>query len=275
MAGDPPLNQVVTQTWETGVRATLAGGTRVKLTLYRAENRDDLLFVAAPTTPQAGFFRNFGRTRREGLEAGIAQRFGAITVGANYTYLDATFQSFETVPGASNSSNSVATANPANRGVEGGTILVRPGDRIPLIPQHLLKAFVDYQATPALLLNLNVIAVGSSYARGNENNQQQADGAFYMGSGKSAGYAVLNLGAQLEVQPRLLLFAQINNLLDRRYSTATMLSPAGFTENGTFIARPFANPNAVQHATFYSPGAPRAGWIGIRYTFEDPGKHTR
>jgi outer membrane receptor protein involved in Fe transport len=144
-----------------------------------------------------------------------------------------------------------------------------------LIPQHLLKAFVDYQATPALVVDLNAIVVGSSYARGNENNQQQPDGQFYMGSGKSGGYAVFNLGAQYRLQPRLFLFAQINNLLDRQYSTASLLSPTGFAENGSYIARPFANPNAVQHATFYSPGAPRAGWIGIRYTFEDPGKHTR
>ena len=216
MAGDPALKQVVTQTWETGVRAMLATGIHAKLALYRAENRDDILFVAAPAVPQSGFFRNFGRTRREGLEAAIMHRIGSVSVGANYTYLDATFQSSESVPGASNSSNSIATANPANRGVGGGTIQIRPGNRIPLIPQHLLKAYVDYQATPTLSFNVNVIAVGSSYARGNENNQQQSDGAFYLGSGKSSGYALVNLGAQYRVQPRLLLFAQINNLLDRQ-----------------------------------------------------------
>jgi len=270
MAGDPALKQVVTQTWETGVRATLATGIHAKLALYRAENRDDILFVAAPAVPQSGFFRNFGRTRREGLEAAIMHRIGSVSVGANYTYLDATFQSSESVPGASNSSNSIATANPANRGVGGGTIQIRPGNRIPLIPQHLLKAYVDYQATPTLSFNVNVIAVGSSYARGNENNQQQSDGAFYLGSGKSSGYALVNLGAQYRVQPRLLLFAQINNVLDRQYSTAALLSPTGVTETGSFIARPFANPDAVQHATFYAPGAPRTGWIGVRYSFDDP-----
>ena len=60
----------------------------------------------------------------------------------------------------------------------------------------------------------------------------------------------------------------MNNVLDRKYYTASLLSPTGFTANGNFIARPFANPDAVQHATFYAPGAPRAGWIGLRYAFE-------
>jgi len=265
MAGDPPLNQVVTRTLEVGARGTLPRGTSWSVSAFRAENTDDILFVAAPASPQSGFFKNFGKTRRQGIELGVRSGVGRLTVGANYTYLDATFQSFETVPGASNSSNSIA-ADSANRGVEGGTIQVRPGNRIPLIPQQLLKANADYHVTPSLSVNLNVIAVGSSYARGNENNAQQPDGVFYLGSGKSGGYAVLNLGTQYRVESRLLLFAQINNLLDRQYSTAALLGPTGFDNNGNFIARPFANVDAVQHATFYAPGAPRIVWVGLRYS---------
>lgn len=268
MAGDPPLNQVVTRTWETGLRTTFASGTRLNVALFSAESSDDILFVAAPDTPQSGFFKNFGKTRRQGLELAINQRLGNVSLGANYTYLDATFRSAETLPGASNSSNSVAAANPGDRGVEGGTIQVSPGDRIPLIPQHLLKGYVDYQVTSALSFSVNTITVGNSYARGNENNAHQPDSTFYMGSGRSGGYTVLNIGSQYRVEPRLLLFAQINNVLDRQYYTASLLSPTGFTSNGNFIARPFANPDAVQHATFYAPGAPRAGWIGLRYAFE-------
>ena len=268
MAGDPPLNQVVTRTWEAGLRGAYARGGRWAVTAFRAENTDDILFVAAPATPQSGFFKNFGKTRRDGLEVSLGQTFGSISIGANYTYLDATFRSLETVPGASNSTNSVAAADPANRGVEGGTIQIRPGNRIPLIPQHILKAHVDWQATPMLSFDVNAIAVGSSYARGNENNAQQSDGVFYMGSGKSAGYAVLNLGSQYRVDPQFVLFAQVYNLFDRQYSTASLLGPTGFTANGNFIARPFANPDAVQHATFYAPGAPRTAWIGLRYSFE-------
>jgi outer membrane receptor protein involved in Fe transport len=270
MAGDPPLDQVVTRTWETGLRTTLPFGTHLKVSLFRAENSDDILFVSAPNTAQSGFFKNFGRTRREGLELSAAQPLGRLTLAASYTYLDATFQSLETLPGAANSSNSAASANAANRGTEGGTIQVQPGDRIPLIPQHLLKAYADYQVTPSFLVSLNTIVVGSSFARGNENNAHQPDGTFYLGSGKSGGYAVFNLGSQWQIEPRLMLYAQMNNLLDRHYSTGALLGATAFTSSGNFIARPFANPDAIQHATFYAPGAPRSVWVGLRYTFERP-----
>ena len=268
MAGDPPLKQVVTRTWEAGVRGALARAGKWAVTVYRAENTDDILFVAAPAAPQSGFFKNFGKTRRDGLELSLSQSLASVSAGASYTYLDATFRSFETVPGASNSANSVAAADTAARGVEGGTIQIRPGNRIPLTPQHIFKAHVDWQTTPMLSLGLNVIAIGSSYARGNENNAHEQDGVFYLGNGKSAGYAVLNLGSQYRVDPQLVLFAQVYNLLDKKYATTSLLSPTGFTAGGSFIARPFANPDAIQHATFYSPGTPRTGWVGVRYSFE-------
>src|SRR5688572_29309632 len=250
MAGDPPLNQVVTRTLEAGVRGVLATGWRWNAGVFRAENKDDILFVAAPAT-QAGFFKNFGKTRRQGVELGLSgQAARGVGVGLYYTYLDATFQSFETLPGASNSTNSVAAADPDDRGEEGGTIQVRPGNRIPLIPRHMLKANLAFDVTPTFSVDLNVVAVGGSFARGNENNAHQPDGSFYLGPGRSGGYAVLNLGSQYRIEPRLMLFAQITNLLDREYSTASLLGATGFDANGNFIARPFANVDAVQHATF-------------------------
>ena len=268
MAGDPPLNQVVTKTWEAGLRGMYAGGTRWNAGVFRANNDDDILFVAAPNQPQSGFFKNFGKTRRQGVELGLNSNVGKLTFGANYTYLDATFQSPEIVPGGNNSSNSLATG--AVKGLEGGTIQIVPGNRIPLVPQHIFKLFADYQYTPSLLVNMNVIAIGNSYARGNENNAQQPDGTFYQGPGKSGGYAVLNMGSQYRFEPRLTLLTQVNNVLNREYSTASLLGPTGFTNNGNFVARPFANPDAFQHATFYAPGAPRTFWVGLRYTLDAP-----
>ena len=57
------------------------------------------------TSEQTGFgyFRNFGETRRQGIELGVnGARSAASTFGAGYTFLDATFQSEETVNGESN-----------------------------------------------------------------------------------------------------------------------------------------------------------------------------
>ena len=111
------------------------------------------------------------------------------------------------------------------------------------------------------------MASSRSYARGNENNRHQADGLYYLGPGTSPGYAVVNLGARYPVSRRLELFARINNLFDRHYYTAAQLGPTGFTDTGTFIARPFPSVGGdypIVHATFYAPGAPRGAWGGAR-----------
>lgn len=271
LAGDPPLKQVVAKTWELGLHGTLADNLRWNAGVFRAENHDDILFVAAPTNTQFGYFKNFGKTRREGLEAGIGGKLGKLRFDTNYSYLNATFQSPETINGNGNSSNDTALAG--EPGIN-GNIHIRPGNRIPLIPRHLFKAGAEYQFTSAFSAGLNMIAVGSSYARGNENNLHAPDGVVYFGSGKSGGYAVFNLNAQYQLDKSLRFFAQINNLFDRKYSTGAQLGPTGITPNGTFIARPLpataGGDFPLFHSTFYAPGAPRTGWIGVRYTFDTP-----
>ena len=269
MAGDPPLNQVVTKTWEAGLHGSLTENLQWNAGVFRAENVDDIMFVAAPN--QAfGYFRNFGKTRREGLELGLRGRQSRLTFGANYSLINATFESPETLTATNNSSNNAALRGDA----ENGSININPGNRIPLVPQHLLKVFTDYRASPALTLNLNMLAVGSSYARGNENNQHQPDGSLFLGSGKSGGYAIFNLGMQYQIEPALRFSGSIQNLFNRDYSSAAQLGPTAFDANGNFVARPFAPPAAnndvIRHATFFAPGSPRTVWIALRYTFDAP-----
>ena len=133
--------------------------------------------------------------------------------------------------------------------------------------------YADYQITGAFSAGLNVIAIGDSIARGNENNLHTPNGTRYFGEGKAGGYTIFNLSAQYRVDKQLKFFAQINNLFDCKYNTAAQLGPNGFTANGSFIARPFpavAGEFPVQQATFYAPGAPRTAWIGVRYQFDMP-----
>jgi outer membrane receptor protein involved in Fe transport len=261
MAGDPPLAQVVTRTMELGVRG---GSARLQWNagLFNAVNRDDILFVA---DNQAGFgyFKNFGKTRRRGVELGLAANAGNLTAGLHYTFLDATYQSRETVDGSSNSSNDRALAG--EPGVD-GTIGIDKGDRIPLVPRQLFKLSLDYAVTPAFTLNGGLVATSSALARGNENNRHQPDGVHYLGQGYSAGYVVANLGATLQLSQRWQIVASINNLFDTRYSTAAQLGATGFDTNGNYVARPFAgNPDALRHSTFYAPGAPRQIAVSLHY----------
>jgi outer membrane receptor protein involved in Fe transport len=263
LAGDPPLKQVVTRTFEAGLRG---GGSERKINWevgwFRANNHNDILFVASEQTG-FGYFKNFGETRRQGVEVNLNSHISRLRIGGGYTFLDATYQSTETIDGSSNSTSS------EGHGLE-GTIQVNPGNHIPLIPQHMLKGYADLQATSKLSIDLDLIAVSSAYARGNENNQHQADGVYYLGPGKSGGYAVLNLGAHYQLNRRFQLFMQINNLLDRKYYTAALLGGTGITPAGTFLARPLpaiSGEFPVIQATFLAPGAPIGAWGGIKIRF--------
>jgi outer membrane receptor protein involved in Fe transport len=264
MASDPPLQQVVTRTLELGMRGRLADKHVWSAGVFRAVNDQDILFVASEQTGY-GYFRNFGQTRRQGLELSLS---GAIspewTYAVHYNWLQATYQSDETVAGNSNSSNSSNSAGP---GLE-GNIAVKPGDRIPMTPSQMLKLQVVWKPNAQWRWGLDMQSVGRSIARGNENNAHEADGTYYSGAGHNPGYAVFNLSGQYALQPGWTLTGRINNLFDTRYSTAAVLSPNAFNGNA-LVARPFGpvNNDSLRHGTFYAPGAPRNLWVGVRYAF--------
>ncbi|MBY0464482.1 MAG: TonB-dependent receptor, partial [Burkholderiales bacterium] len=267
MAGDPPLKQVVTKTIEGGVRGMTDAGLTWNVGAFRAVNHDDIQFVA---DDQAGFgyFKNMGKTRRQGLEWGLSGKVGALKLGANLTWLDATYQSTETFNGTGNSSNSSATSGV--RGID-GSITVRPGDRIPLLPRQILKLSAAYKASPTLSFGASVLSQGSMYARGNENNAHQPDGVYYLGSGKVERFTVVNVSVNYKPVPRVELFFKVDNLFNTHYKTSAQLGSTGFDKNGNFVARPFApvaGQYPVQQATFYAPGAPRSFLLGLKYLFD-------
>jgi outer membrane receptor protein involved in Fe transport len=266
LAGDPPLQQVVARTIEAGLRGHYEGRLNWSVGGFRTQNNEDILFVASAQNG-FGYFKNFGKTLRQGADINIDGRFWRLNLGGGYTFLSATYQSAETVTGNSNSTNDSALIG--QRGLD-GIIRITPGNHIPLIPQHMLKAFASLQATKKLTVDLNFVAVSTSYARGNENNLSQPDGRIYLGPGTSPGYGVVNLGAHYQVHKRAQLFLQINNLLDHRYYSGAQLGPTGFNDSGNFIARALPAINGdfpVVRATFYAPGAPIGAWGGVKITF--------
>ncbi len=275
LASDPPLRQVVTGTWEAGLRGKpelpFIHNLNWNAGAFRSDNRNDILFVSSVQTG-TGYFKNFGKTRREGFDASLDGRVGRVTWGLDYTFVLATYQSSETVDGSANSTSSAALAG--TPGLD-GNIYIQPGDRIPLIPKQSGKAHVDFEATSKLAFDLNEVAVSSAYARGNENNAYRADGVYYLGPGVSPGYAITNFRAHYDLTKRLQLAVQIDNLFDRPYYTAAQLAHTGETAQGAFISRPFpayvSGPGAgsypVQSAAFFTPGAPRRVWVELLMRF--------
>ncbi|MBV8818234.1 MAG: TonB-dependent receptor [Acidobacteriaceae bacterium] len=266
VTSDPPLRQVVTRTVEAGVRGRSETRLNWSAGWFFAQNHDDILFVASTQTNN-GYFKNFGETRRQGVEVHAGGRMGRLTLNGNYTFVDATYRSSETLSGSSNSTSDTAMAG--DPGMD-GVIQVVPGDRIPLIPHHILKTFADVQITEKLSGELEFLAASQSYARGNENNLQSPDGTYYLGSGISPGYGVLNLAAHYQLQKHVHLSVEMNNLLNHRYYTAAQLAVTGFSAQGTVLARPFPAVNGnypLVNSTFYAPGAPFGVWGAIRFLF--------
>jgi outer membrane receptor protein involved in Fe transport len=261
MAGDPPtLKQVVAKTFEAGVRGKFGGVAKWNISAYRATNNDDLQFIASNSTG-AGYFSNVGKTRRQGMDFGLNGFTGDFRWSAGYSYIQATYQSTFDISNDVNSS-----AVPVDSSLNSPTfITVRPGDNIPGIPKHQLKFRGEYRVIPAWTVGASAVLFSDQYARGNENNLHQADGNHYLGSGKIGGYGVLNLDTRYTVaKTGWQVFAKINNVFDRDYFTSAMLGTSGFDANGAFAT------GGGENQAFLSPGAPRAGWVGLRYDFGKP-----
>jgi iron complex outermembrane receptor protein len=263
LASDPPLEQVVARTYEVGVRGTLGRDATWNLGVFRTDNRDDIIFIS--TSAAAGFFTNFGKTRREGIEAGLAGRPGRFSWAANYTYLEATFESSACLLSENNSSRGTSICPSDDE------ILVSRGDRIPGIPRHSFKLSAGYDLTDAWSIGANLVAFSSQFVRGNENNQHRA-GTFtddfgetrtFLHAGKAAGYAILNLHTHYRFARNWEVFARVDNVFDKEYFNGGALGENTFNAAGVFET----NSEDWTRETFFAPGAPRAGWIGIRYTF--------
>ena len=264
MAGDPHLDQVISKTYDIGARGGFSDfGWR--LGYFNTRNVNDIQFISS-TTPGRGYFDNFGQTKREGIEAAISQKIDNLSLAMNYTYLDATFDSEKEFTSEANSSN------------DDGTITVRKGNRIPLMPHHMAKFFANYRINDKFTIGANVLAVSSSYVRGNENNLHQADGETYFGSGKTAGYSVVNLTANYNHTKDFKVFGSILNIFDKEYLTGGMLGASGYNPADGSYALITRDNNGVGGGprmyaasygeTFGAPGAPRTAWIGARYEFK-------
>ena len=247
MASDPFLEQVVTRTIEAGVRGSLSDNLAWNLGVFRSVNRDDILFVAEGTG-SLGYFTNFGKTKREGAEFGISSDTGNRFAWAfGYSYVKATYESEACIVAESNST--------AGAVCPGNAILVSPGDNIPGIPEHQLKLSGDFRVTDNWSVGGAVLAFSDQYAIGNENNQHDENG-------KVAGYSILNLTTSYRLGQQWEIFAKINNVFDKDYSTGAILGENSFDSSGVFEP----NPANWTDETFYAPGAPRAAWIGVRYS---------
>jgi outer membrane receptor protein involved in Fe transport len=236
------LKQVVSHTWEAGLRGTQdlsIGSLGWKLGVFRAENSDDILAVPSPQVQGFGFFQNVGSTRRQGIEAEATLKAGRLQVTGSYTYLDARF--LDALQLASNS----PFADPVT-----GNIQVVPGDQIPSLPRNTFKARFDYRATDQFTVGADMQFVGSQFFAGDDSNQYA----------KLPSYTVYNMHASYQVTKNVQIYARADNILDNRYATYGIFFDTTALPN-------FATGNAFTDPTSLSPARPRAFYTGMKITF--------
>jgi len=257
LQADPPLQQVVSQTIEAGVRGKLGEDLRWNVSAYRSVNRDDLLFISNGRA--AGYFTNFGRTLRQGLELGASQRGALFDWTLSYSYLRAVFDSSACLVAEANSTAETSAACSGDDEIE-----VRPGNHLPGLPQHSVKVGLDLRASASWRVGAQLSAFSSQFARGNENNAHRADGGDFNGAGRIGGYALLNLTTSWQFARGWELFGKVSNVFDRKYASAARLGENAFGPTGALQA-----PADWRNEQFVGPGAPRAVWLGLRWTLGD------
>ncbi len=227
---DPPLEQVVAKTFEAGLRGN-PGSIYWNAGVFRTTSEEDILFISAGSLTNEGFFDNVGRTRRDGVELGLVAGRGDLRWYANYTFLEATFRERLAFPSAN---------NPA---AVDGEVFVESGDRLPLVPRHLLKLGLTAPLGERVTIGADAVARSSIHYRGDEGNDIEP----------IEGYATLNLRADVRLGRRMTLFLKVDNLLDEEYETFGV-----FGEADEVLGAEYDN------TRFLSPAAPRAAWIGVR-----------
>jgi len=178
-----------------------------------------------------------------GLDTGLSGRVGAFDWNVGYSYIKATYES------------DFSIANEVNTSAVNDAIQVRKGDNMVGIPRHQLKFRGQYSITPKWVVGTNIVTFSDQYARGNENNQDEGEGA------KIGGYTIVNLDTRYNIGKGWSVFAKAVNVFDREYSNGGMIGESFFGANGAYLA------GEDERASLRSPGAPRAGWIGVRWEF--------
>lgn len=243
LQADPYLKQVVATTLEAGLRFGKGQGPRGSITVFRTDNRDDILFRSVSVNGQLGYFQNFPKTRHQGLDADYQVSWAGVDWSVGYSHLQATYEA-----------HGVLRQGERN-------VSIRPGTRIAGLPRHQLKLAADWKPLAEWTLGADLVALSGRGVAGNEDGRLE-DAADNRVDVSLPGYALVNLRSSWRPAgwKGVELFAGITNLFDRRYASFGALAETQFDAQGNFTGD-------GQEALFVAPGAPRAFKLGLRARF--------
>ncbi len=264
LTDDPPLKQVVSRTFELGLRGEQKyfDGSRLNWSagLFRTLNQDDILNVAAEETGR-GYFLNAGDTLRQGVELAAAYQTRTYSVYGSYAFIDATFADDIILPAPNTPRGTedcpdLADASALPPGVEFDEPqcnFVRDGDSLPGIPKHRFKAGFEYWLTPQWRFGADFIAATDQVFFGDEANNNR----------KLPGYTRVDVNTSYKLSENAEAYGLIKNLFDRRYGLYGTFFDAEEAEEA-FEAAGYDEP---EDRRSISPALPFAIYGGLRITF--------
>ncbi len=243
LGDDPPLDPVKATTIEAGFNYAIESLV-LQGSVYHMEVRNDIFLTPfGEEEPEGGaidgFFINLDKTRRVGVELGVAYRFdGGHSAYLNYGYTRATFES----PAEIFSIRSLEdegedeVINPFPTGNE-----VIAGDHFPLVPDHLLKGGATARVGRYFYVGADARYTGTQWLRGDEANVTD----------KLDDYVVTDARLGVEFD-RWEVSGVVTNLFQHRYASF-----------GTFNVNQ-GNPAGPTVERFLSPGSERMFRLIVR-----------
>ncbi len=263
LTADPPLEQVVSRTYELGLRGKMQSSARERLEwtagLFHALSSDDIIVIADQISGR-GYFDNAGDTLRRGIEAGIRYTDPRWLLYANYALVDATFQSEFVIPSPNNPSGAAF-----NCGSAPGTpidpanpicVQVNEGDRIPGIPLSRFKAGFEYLITSKWKFGADLVAASSQIFFGDEGND----------NAPLAGYAKVDLHTSYDVNEHIQLYGLVNNLFNARYGLFGNYFDLA-AANTASAANPATGANFFTNPETITPAPPITAYGGVRIRY--------
>ena len=188
---NPDLKPQHSTTYEVGLKGLVLSRVQYDLALFDTEVRDELIQFEAASGTGRTFYRNAGRTRRQGFEVGLTTVLGRLELGASYSFSHFRFRDY----------------------IADGVSY--DGNTIPGIPTNQLQAAATWRQ-------------GSWFAtlEGLTQSRVFVDDA---NSAAARGYGVMNvrLGAvSLFDRPWLSPVFGVQNLFDKRYAASVAINAA-------------------------------------------------
>lgn len=189
---NPDLRPQLSTTYELGLKGIALSRVQYDVAGFDTEVHDELLAFEVPGGEGRTFFRNAGRTRRQGLELELFTEVSSFSFAGSYTYSHFRFRDY-----------AVGDANYA-------------GNTIPGIPVHQVQGSATYHYR-TLFATVEGQAKSSQFV----DDQNTA---------KASGFFVMNLragGTALFGRPWLAPSVGLQNVFDKRYVSSVAINAAG------------------------------------------------